>query len=668
MTSNQLIHETSPYLLQHAHNPVHWYPWGEGAFKRAREEQKVVLISIGYSACHWCHVMERESFEDETVAQIMNEHFICIKVDREERPDVDKIYMEAVQLINGQGGWPLNCFALPNGQPFFGGTYFNKNQWQSLLQQIGTLFQENAQQFEEQAGRITQYLQHSAFQETASSAESFDAQVALNNIMIAADPQNGGFGKAPKFPMPVTLNYLLSAGTFFENADILEFAWITLDKMAMGGIYDHLGGGFARYSVDAFWFAPHFEKMLYDNAQLVALYSDAYKLTKNNHYKSIVEESIAFLNRDMLSDSGVYYSSLDADSEGEEGWYYTWTSDELQTLLNDSAFNTFFGITEKGNWENGRNILAQKLTLDELSKKLKQSSEQLEVHLEKQKELLLLKRSERTRPALDDKVLTSWNALAIIALTNAYKAFGDSNHLNNATRCMAFLLEHQKQSGNGLFRTFKNGSRIDGFLDDYAFVIQALISLYEATFDTNYLKEAQQLTSYVMKHFYHEKDKLFYYTANNGERLIARKTDLQDNVIPSAVGIMTKNLLQLARLFNHLDYEMIAKKLIEKMASTAMKHPRYYAHWAELNTFLKASRQVVITGPDAHQLRAELQIHFFPATLYAGSISDENNLPILENRVNVTKNAIYICQNKTCKLPVNTVDEALDILKGSHPN
>jgi len=655
MHTNQLINETSPYLLQHAHNPVNWHPWGDKALQLAKKENKLILISIGYSACHWCHVMEHESFEDETVAQLMNEHFICIKVDREERPDVDQIYMEAVQMITGSGGWPLNCFALPDGRPVWGGTYFQKNRWMEVLQQLAQLYSNDKDKLLQQATALTEGIRQLNIPELADNTIPADVYKSLLKAKVRFDNKNGGLGAAPKFPMPVALNLIHQLG-FIENDEVLQsFLYLTLDRMASGGIYDQAGGGFARYSVDERWFAPHFEKMLYDNAQLISLYSNAYKTSGKGLYKRTVEEIIAFIERELTSSDGAFYSALDADSEGEEGKFYVWNYTELnQELGANEHFYKYFNITETGNWEHGNNILHGNITREEYALKNQLNLNDFDKNIDAALKKLLNKRKNRIRPGLDDKILTSWNALMVKGLTDAYQAFGDEHYLSLAQNAMSFLLANVKQEDGRLLRTSKNGiSKIDAFLDDYAFMIDALIGLYEVTFNQKYLDEAKLLSEYTIKNFYSSTAQLFYYNSKLGEQLIARKTDLQDNVIPSSVGAMTNNLIRLHQLIHLPEFEKIANIQIERMHQAIEEHPTYYAQWALLSALQKKRQEWIICGEQADEYRKTLQLLFIPGVVYAGSSQLNDEMSIFKDRFKEGQTLIYKCKNKTCELPVD---------------
>ncbi|MEA3443827.1 MAG: thioredoxin domain-containing protein, partial [Bacteroidota bacterium] len=583
--TNQLINESSPYLLQHAHNPVNWHPWGQEALDKARDENKLIIISIGYSACHWCHVMEHESFEDEEVASFMNDNFVAIKVDREERPDIDQIYMNAVQLINGSGGWPLNCIALPDGRPVWGGTYFRKKQWVDMLTQVLEFVKNSPDKAEQQAESLTEKVQSHDFIFDNTEKSEFTNE-DLNSIFINLesniDITDGGNYGAPKFPMPIGQRFLLHYYYISQNEDALKAVTTTLNKMAGGGIYDQIGGGFARYSTDSYWEVPHFEKMLYDNAQLVSLYSLAYQQSKNPKYKTIVHETLEFIARELKSKEGGFYSSLDADSEGEEGKFYVWTKSELQKLpgnISDLIID-YYQITEKGNWENGKNILLETENKNEIAGKYKISLKELNKQVSEAKKILLEERSKRIRPGLDDKILTSWNALMLKAYVDAYRVFDDKEYLKTALINADFINAKMKSDDNSLNRNYKNGkATINAFLDDYAFTIDAFISLYQATFDEKWLTEAQQLTEYAIEHFYDENTGMFFYTSNTDPELIARKIEVSDNVIPSANSEMAKNLFVLGRYFYNNKYIRKSERMLKNVKQNALRGGVYYSNW-----------------------------------------------------------------------------------------
>lgn len=663
--TNALIHESSPYLLQHAHNPVNWYPWGDEALAKARKENKLLLVSVGYAACHWCHVMEHESFEDEEVAAYMNEHFVCIKVDREERPDVDQVYMNAAQLITGRGGWPLNCIAMPDGRPIYAGTYFQKDQWLNVLSQVYNFVTQYPDKAEQQANSLTKGVQTSemvVLNEQEIDLHEEDLDLIFKNWKKRIDYEEGGHEGAPKFPMPVGFQYLLNYYDHSGNQDALRAVLVTLDKMAAGGIYDQIGGGFARYSTDDIWKAPHFEKMLYDNGQLVSLYASAYQLTKNPRYREIVEETLEFTKRELTSNDGGFYSSLDADSEGEEGKFYVWTMEELKAILGNDAelVSAYYNATEKGNWEHKNNILLCSYNEEKLCKKFEISEEELAKKVAKAKVALMKARDKRIRPGLDDKVLTSWNGLMLKGYVDAYRCLNEEDYLETALTNAQFLLDEMKDEDHRLYRNFKNGkASINGFLDDYAFTASAFIALYQATFDEKWLKEARHLCRYAVEHFYDKQSGMFFYTSNLDPALIARKMEVSDNVIPAANSEMAKNLFVLGQYFYQETYLEMAGKMLNNVKEQTFRGNTYYANWDLLMLWLiQEPYQVAIVGKDYEAKRIELDEHYLPNAFLMGGAT-EGTLPLLENKLQKGSTTIYVCRNKACKLPTNEVKEAL---------
>jgi uncharacterized protein len=667
--TNFLINESSPYLLQHAHNPVNWYPWSNEALAKALEENKLIIISIGYAACHWCHVMEHESFEDELVAGFMNEHFVCIKVDREERPDIDQVYMNAVQLITGRGGWPLNCIALPDGRPIYGGTYFPKEQWLDVLSQVANFVATQPEKTEQQAHSLTKGIQASEQIYSTSGTKDFslnDLDTVFSNWKNDIDFKLGGHKRAPKFPLPVGYQFLLYYSFLTGNKDALKAVTLTLDKMAAGGIYDQIGGGFARYSVDEIWKVPHFEKMLYDNGQLVSLYAKAYQFTGNPTYKEVITDTLEFIQREMTSPESGFYTSLDADSEGTEGKFYVWKHDELEKLLGNNAalIIDYFSVTPTGNWEEGENILHKTLSEIEIAKKHSVSETALRSIVSDAKKLLLNERSKRIRPALDDKILTSWNALMLKGYIDAYQSFEYESYLNIALKNARFILSKLSSADGGLYRNYKNGkASINGFLDDYAFTIQAFISLYKATFDELWLNEAFRLCHYTIDHFYDVESGMFYYTSDLDPALIARKIELLDNVIPASNSEMAKNLFLLGHYFYREDFIAMAKKMTTNVKDTALQSGAYYANWDILMTWLAVEPfEVSIVGDNCEQLRKELSKHYLPHIILSGG-SRTATTPMLEGKYIDGQTGIYVCQNKICQKPVYTINEALELIK-----
>jgi len=672
--TNQLINETSPYLLQHAHNPVNWYPWGEEAWKKAKDENKLVLISIGYSACHWCHVMEHESFENDSTAKLMNEYFICIKVDREERPDIDQIYMSAVQLMTGSGGWPLNCFTLPDGRPIYGGTYFPTANWNQILVQLSTFYKNDPAKANEYATELTQGI--NKMELVKVNEDPIDFNMKDLDAIVAAwknqfDTVEGGPNRAPKFPLRNNYEFLLRYAVASGDNEVLKHVNLTLEKMAYGGIYDQIGGGFARYSTDTYWKVPHFEKMLYDNAQLVSLYSKAYQQSKNPLYKEIVYETLEFIQREMTSVQGGFYSAIDADSEGKEGKFYVWKLDELKEVLNElkapKAFeiiSEYFNINKTGYWEEENYILLRKKTPEEIAKKFSVSTGELNALIAEAKKLLLTARSKRIRPGLDDKILVSWNALMISGYCDAYKAFGDEQFLSAAKKNASLILRQMRTKDGGLFHSYKNGTaKINGYLEDYSFMIESLLSLYECTFDEIYLNEANSFAEYAFTHFYDETAGSFWFTSNLDPALIARKKEIQDNVIPASNSAMAKALFNLGIHFENKKFTDTASKMLHNIVKEMERYGSGYSNWAILMLNLTQDfREIVITGDSAHKKRKELQSYYLPNTLFAGSLK-ESELPLLLYRTAEPKTLIYVCENRVCKLPVEKVEEALELLK-----
>ncbi|AYA35630.1 thioredoxin domain-containing protein [Hymenobacter oligotrophus] len=671
---NRLAHESSPYLLQHAYNPVDWYPWGEEALSRAQKEQKPILVSIGYAACHWCHVMERESFEHEEIAQIMNERFVCIKVDREERPDVDQVYMDAIQAMGLGGGWPLNVFLTPEAKPFYGGTYFPSRNWFELLQQIANAYgSEHRAELDKSAEDFARVLR-------ANDLEKYGAKIStkpvgqqafgtlLRNLAKHFDAKRGGTGQAPKFPMPVIWRFLLRAHALTGNDAALQQTNLTLREMAWGGIYDQAGGGFARYSVDDAWLVPHFEKMLYDNGQLISLYAEAYQLTQDEQWREVVEQTVAFVQRELMSPEGGFYASLDADSEGEEGKFYVFGLEQLREALGDEAplAAEYYGCTALGNWEHGHNILHRRQS-DAAFAEAHQLTPGVVASLAAGwREKLLAYRSQRARPALDDKILTGWNALMLRGLVDAYRAFHLPQYLELALQNAEFI-EQNLRRGQGLWRNYKNGrATIVAFLEDYALLIDAYTALYEATFAERWLQRARELTEYVLEHFADEADSHLFYTDDTGEALIARKKELFDNVIPSSNSLMAHNLLRLGALLDVPAWHERATNMLALAQDLAVNEPQHLGNWASLYLSLLAPlAEVAVIGPEAEHFRRELSRHYLPNAVLAGT-NTSSELPLLQNRHAAEgQTTIYVCYNRACQQPVYNPTEALAQLQAA---
>ncbi|MES2731961.1 MAG: thioredoxin domain-containing protein [Bacteroidota bacterium] len=668
MHTNRLAQETSPYLMQHAHNPVDWFPWGSEALAKAQQEDKPIIVSIGYSACHWCHVMERESFENEQVAEIMNQHFVCIKVDREERPDVDAIYMDAVQAMGINGGWPLNVILTPEAKPFYGGTYFPARQWGNLLLQVAEAYQQQKAQLVESAEKFTQQLALSESQKygLVSANEQYSLEELRSTFAKLAsgfDRKLGGMNKAPKFPMPSIYRFMLRYYQLTKDERALNQIKVTLDQIAFGGIYDQVGGGFARYSVDAEWFAPHFEKMLYDNGQLIGLYAEAFSLTKDPLYQEVVYQTIDFVAREMTNAEGGFYSALDADSEGVEGKFYVWTKAELDTLLGADSewFCDYYHVTEDGNWEHGQNILYRTRREEVFAGFLKESVAEFRLRLQSAHATLMQARAQRIRPGLDDKVLCSWNALMLNGLVDAYRVFGEADFLTMALRNAEFL-QTRMRNGAKLWHTYKDGrASLAGYLEDYALVIEAYLNLYQATFDEKWLTEADHLAKYVTRNFYDEQEELFFFTDAEGEALIARKKELFDNVIPASNSVMANNLYFLGLLLDKPQYTELSAKMLDRVKKLVLTNVQYLTNWACLFTYRVAPTvEIAIVGQEYLQFRQAIDESFFPNKVLVGTLEEsESSLPLLENRLaQGGKTTVYVCYNKACQLPVSTVAEA----------
>ncbi len=670
--TNHLIHESSPYLLQHAHNPVNWYPWGPEALAKAKKEDKLLIISIGYAACHWCHVMEHESFEDSTVAKMMNDNFVCIKVDREERPDIDDVYMSACHLSGrGSCGWPLNAFATPDARPFWAGTYFPKDNWMEVLTFFRDMKKNEPNKIEESAKQISQGMQQVDRVPVSNElihAQPADLTTATRNLLQIIDFKKGGKNGRMKFPMPVNYEYLLSQYALTGNKKALEAVDVTLDNMARGGIFDQLGGGFSRYSTDPDWLAPHFEKMLYDNGQLVSLYANAWKVTHNPQYKNVVDETLAFVERELLDKSGGFYSSLDADSDGEEGKFYVWKLADVKALLDDKSFHLikdYYNLSEKGNWEQGNNILHINKSLAQIAKKQGLDLAQAKKMLQQAKNQLFTARSKRIRPGLDDKILTSWNALMLKGYVDAYLAFNEPHHLDMALKSGHFLADKMMDKDGKLMRNFKNGqASINAFLDDYALTAWAFMRLYEATFDERWMEKAKQLTDFAYQHHYDPGTGLFYYTSDIDPPLVTRKKELSDNVIPASNSVMGRVLWKLGHYYDTENYTQLSAKMIQNMSGSFINsdQPFFYANWLSLySEMANPPYEVAIIGKDAGSLRNEMAHHYLPNVLYVGG-QKEGNMSLLQDRLVDGETRIYVCQKRVCKFPVNTVKDALPLV------
>tara|TARA_B100001093_G_scaffold518826_1_gene605161 strand:+ start:289 stop:2385 length:2097 start_codon:yes stop_codon:yes gene_type:complete len=666
--TNRLINETSPYLLQHAYNPVDWYPWGEEAFEKAREENKLVILSIGYSACHWCHVMEHESFEDDSVSIVMNQRFINIKVDREERPDVDQIYMNAVQLMTGRGGWPLNCIILPDGRPLWGGTYFRKDKWIEQINSVANFYSSQPDKANQYADKLTQGIRASESFSLKDNTQDFTTSQLNNAYKIWTehfDNEEGGPDRSPKFPIPNNYQFLLKYAHLNNNNEALQHVKLTLDKIAFGGIYDHLGGGISRYSTDNLWKVPHFEKMLYDNAQIVSLYCEAYKKFMDENYKNLVLGTLEFIERELMSNEFAFYSSLDADSEGEEGKFYVWKEEELISLLGENyfVFADYYNINEIGYWENDQFILLRKDSEKAIAEKNDISLMELRKKMSASKKILMEVRSNRIRPGLDDKSLTSWNGLMLKAYVDAYLTFGNERFLDIALKNANFILDKQLGKDGALNHSYKNGkSTINGYLEDYAFVIDAFLKLYEATYDSHWLTKADKLTNYCLAHFYDEKSGMFYFTSDKDLDLIARKMEVTDNVIPASNSVMANNMFLLSLLLLNEDYKDKSMQMLNNVIEQLDNYPSGYSNWMNLLlSQVYPFYEVVIYGKKTPQFALSLHKEFIPNKILSGSINF-SKLPLFENRYLKGQTRIFVCENKVCEMPTNEVEQAIEIM------
>jgi len=687
---NHLANSTSPYLLQHASNPVNWYPWGPESLQKAKDENKLLLVSIGYSACHWCHVMEHESFEDEKVAAVMNEYFVCIKVDREERPDVDQVYMSAIQLMSGRGGWPLNCFCLPDQRPIYGGTYFRKNDWTSLLFNLADFYKNKPEEAEEYAVRLTEGIKQYESVDFVKEQPAYtkdDLELIVNNWKKYLDKTEGGLGTAPKFPMPNNWQCLMRYAHLAKDENVAGAVKLTLHKMAFGGIYDHIGGGFARYAVDGIWHVPHFEKMLYDNAQLISLYAEAYTWNPDPLYQKVVDEIISFSLQELTSPEHGFYSALDADSEGKEGKFYIFTKDEITEILGKDAelFCIYYHITEDGNWEEEQsNVLFRKENDADLAKKLGLPVDEFISKIETARQKVFEARSHRVRPGLDNKILASWNGLMLKGLCDAHRAFNEPAYLETALKNARFILDNLVNWEGRLSRIAsprpspkeretvkvlsfgedlgeaKKGATI-AFLDDYANITDAFIALYEVTFDEQWLMQAKKLTDQAFAHYYNEETGIFFYTADDDEQLIARKSEIMDGVTPASNSVMARNLNKLGLLFDNEQYHAIADQLLKNIVPHLAKYPSAYSNWIMLlQEKVFGTYEIAVTGENCESMRMEMEKNYIPNKIILGG--KKGSLPLLQDKFGAATQ-IFICKDKTCGLPAGNIADALKQIK-----
>ncbi|MFO7525010.1 MAG: thioredoxin domain-containing protein [Ignavibacteriaceae bacterium] len=684
---NKLINEKSPYLIQHSHNPVDWYPWGDEAFEKAKKENKPIFLSIGYSTCHWCHVMEKESFEDKEVAALLNNTFVSIKVDREERPDIDGIYMSVCQMMTGGGGWPLTIIMTPDKKPFFSGTYFPKRQkfnrigMMELIPRIKEVWVNKRDDIYKSADEIVDALKKSAAstEKAALSSEVFDR--AFESYKQRFDSVHGGFGNAPKFPSPHNLMFLLRYYYRTKNDSALKMVTDTLTQMRLGGIYDQIGFGFARYSTDSEWLVPHFEKMLYDQAMMSMAYTEAYQITKNELFRQTSEEILEYVLRDMTHAEGGFFSAEDADSEGEEGKFYLWTIEEIKDTLKDDAefFIKLFNIEDDGNWVDeskgmmtGTNILHLKDTVENLQKDDQFKKTDLKEFIRRTRKILFNVREKRTHPHKDDKVLTDWNGLMISAFCKASGAFDNSDNKFAAEKAMSFIFTKLRTNDGSLIHRFRDGEAgLPAHLDDYTFIIQALLDLFELTFKTEYLKNAIMLQDILSDHYLDKINGGFFFTADNGEELISRQKELYDGAYPSGNSVMLLNLARLAKLTTRQEYDVVLEKMINHFSGQVSNYPSIFSQFLTgLDFIMNKSYEIIIAGPEKSEvvIDANKKIHnaFLPNKIFIyNNTKDEvlQLIPYLQaNKAIDNKLTIYVCENYKCNLPVHTIEEALVIL------
>jgi uncharacterized protein len=668
---NRLANASSPYLRAHANNPVSWYEWGEEALAQAAKENKPVLISIGYAACHWCHVMEKESYMDTGIARIMNENFICIKVDREERPDIDNIYSNALQLLTGSSGWPLHAFALPDGKPFFAGTYFPKNSFRKLLTDIADAYKRKHTLVVTQANALTNGIaEDNLFKAdsngTATAINKADYLRLFDSIYIKADTVNGGIKGAPKFPTPAFGEFLLQHYYTSKNPLALNAATVTLKKMALGGLYDQVEGGFARYTTDSSWRMPHFEKMLYDNGQLISLYAHAYQLTKDAFYKNIFEETITFVTKNMAAPGGAYYSSLNADTDAGEGTYYAWTEKDFSSAVgNDKNLAAYYHVTTPGNWNAAANILYADETPDAYALNKKTDPALFERQLQQAKQLLIRERNKRLKPSTDTKIITAWNGMMIKGLADAYAASANITYLKQAVTCAGFIEKNMLAANGRLQRNYTNEKKgVEGFLDDYIWTAAAFIRLYEISFDDHWLLLAKKITDYAVANFSDSRSGLFFYSKTQALGTGLRKIDIADGDTPSPNALMAKLLHNLGKIFDDTSYINRSNRMHTAVAEKVTTRPIYHIQWCiEAGRLTAKSYEVVVMGKDALQRNRELQLSYFPASIFAGSTTKQDQYPLLKDKWVTGKTFIYVCTNNTCKRPEEETAKALMLVQ-----
>ncbi len=671
--TNALINETSPYLRQHANNPVNWYAWNEESLQKAKDEDKPILLSIGYSACHWCHVMEHESFENEKIAEIMNEHFINIKVDLEERPDLDKIYMNFVQRTKGQGGYPLNVFLTPDQRPFYGGTYYPPSprygmpSWEQILLSIQNAWEEKREEILHSANDILGELRRIGLAEFSGENLTEDQlDTAFQSFLRYFDRTNGGFGGAPKFPPPMTLEFLLRYYKRTGNEDALNMVIKTCNKMALGGIYDQLGGGFHRYTVDAIWLTPHFEKMLYDNAQLARIYLHLFQITKDEFYKKIAVETLEYVRREMLDEKGGFYSAQDADSEGVEGKFFVWTPEEVLEILGEQdapPFLFYYDISEDGNFE-GKNILNIKNSIAETAEIFELSEEELKDSLERGKQKLFDERENRIKPFRDEKVLTAWNGLMLATFAEASAILDSKEYLEIARKNADFILENLQTDEKHLLRSWKDGeAKLNAYLEDYANLADGLFELFEVSGNVKYLDESKRLVDLMISEFWDEDAGGFYFTSKDHEELLVRTKDYFDNATPSGNSAAVDVLLKLSKVFGDEDYHRYATTVLKLITSQSKAYSwgAFGRALQALEFYQGAVKEIVLLGEKGNDLERFIFENYLPNKVVILADDAEKNadfIPLLENRERIDgKPTAYVCENFTCQKPVTRIEE-----------
>ena len=657
---NRLINESSPYLIQHAYNPVDWHPYGDEALELARVTNRPLLVSIGYSACHWCHVMEHESFSNPEVAEIMNREFVCVKVDREERPDVDQVFMAAVQLLHNSGGWPLNSFALPDGRPFWGGTYFRTTQWMELLEQISELYKRSFSEIEQQAVRLAEGTSEMSIIDAPADASRPDMDFInemYDQLSLRFDTELGGTIGAPKFPMPVVWEFVAAYFQVRQLPEAMQQLSLTLEKMAMAGIFDQIGGGFARYSVDTLWKVPHFEKMLYDNAQLASLYAKTYALSADELLHETLAKTLAFIEKEFTAEEGYFYSALDADSEGEEGLFYLWTREEIKDLLPEygDLVSDYFGVGNQGLWEKGKSILLRPLTDHAFASRQHLSAEELRQLIRMTSTVMLKARDERIKPGLDNKMILSWNAMMVEGLIDAFQVTGNQRSKEAALKAGSYMASVMMKADGSLFRTrSKEKDGIPGFLDDYAFTIRAFIALYQLDFDEKWLQRARQLCIYVMEAFADEVSPLFWYVPKSmsSRSSMVRIKEVTDGVEPSGNAVMAEVLTLLGYYFEEDKWLDYASRMLLTMKSRMLAYPSAHAYWAKVALMhVVGVTTIITTGPSALDFTEALRRKAGPFTLFAATIKEET-FPVFKQRIKDNDSLIYVCKGNVCQAPV----------------